>query len=350
MPNLFPALSALFKRQVVRTVVLGSTIGLLACAQIGVAERQVLQGLVSFEAPRSIQAAAAEVGTAATVSLIDPVTNRTMASTLTKPDTSFSLAISGFTPAVQTYYLEAVKGLSSNLAGHDAARLRTLVQWDGTNWHALTTLNASIGVSTTALAAIVSLRATHIPVDPATLIDKLTLGTPDVFLDPGTGITQAEFSSVCTMVSQSLAADRDPLAGLSFDGTTYHSSNSLFSQLPYISSTTPNPVAIGASLTVHGGNFTFPPNTNSVTVSGALATPNAGDERTLVFTIPASASTGLLSIGTPAGTVSCSIVITPPVGGALMSPGLPSPPATTPGTDVAGSIFSRLVGEGGAMK
>lgn len=315
---------------------------LAACAMPGMAGRSELQGVIQFEATRRTQATSQEVGTAATVSLIDPANSRTIATTLTKPDRSFTLAIPGFAPKTTTYILEAVKGLNSNAAGHDAARLRTLVRWDGTAWKALTTGDASIGIATTALAAIVGLRASFTPVNPDLLIGKLTLGTPDLFEDAGTGVTQAEFATVSDLASQSVAADRDPLAALRYDGTTYRLGAIAAAETrPFISSVRPDPASAGTPVTLMGGNFLPVPGDNAVTFNGVPLPVLSGDTRMLVVTLPSGASTGPLRVTTPDGVDSYTLTITPTVdGGVLPSTSSPLVP-TTPGTDIPGSVFGR---------
>ncbi|MBM3267824.1 MAG: hypothetical protein FJZ01_09270 [Candidatus Sericytochromatia bacterium] len=121
-----------------------------------------ISGTVAFPGERQAQATTTEIGTAATVSLIDPTTNVTVATTLSTPARTFVLKISGLSPESRAYYLEAIKGLRSNAAGNDAVRMRTLVKYIGPalGWQSISVVDASISPQSTALAAIMSLRAT----------------------------------------------------------------------------------------------------------------------------------------------------------------------------------------------
>jgi len=318
------------------------TLMLGGCPQGGPTGERPIMGRVDFPAVRQVQATPQEIGTAATVSLIDPATSRTIATTLTQPDRTFSLSIAGFMPQVKTYVLEAVKGLNSNVAGYDAARLRTLVRWNGSSWAALTTGDASIGVSTTALSAIVGLRSTYTPVDPDLLIGKLTLGSPDTFVATGTGVAPSEYSGVYTLVDQVLGNNRDPLEALLYDGSAY-SLKSLTSPLtqPFISRLDPNPVSAGSQLTVVGGNFRPVPGENTVTLNGLGVTVLSGASQSLLVVLPSGVSSGTLRLSTPDGVATASMTITPSIDGGLL-PATNSPLVpTAPGTDIPGSVFGR---------
>lgn len=326
---------------------IGKMVGLLAlflqaCAVPGPTGPVELRGNVAFGSARRVQATFQEVGTAATVSLIDPATSRTIATTLTQPDRTFSLTIPGFTPHVKTYILEAVKGLSSNVAGHDAARLRTLVRWDGNGWQALTTGDASIGLSTTALSAIVGLRSFYTPVVPDGLIGKLTLGTPDALVEAGTGVSQAEFAAVTILVAKALQDDRDPLEALTFDGTTYRlKSLTTPATSPFISRLMPNPASAGSDIGVYGGNFHATPGDNVVTLNGLSVTVLSGDTTALLVRLPAAAASGVLELKYAKGTATASMVITPTVEGGVLPSSTSVLIPNAPGTDIPGSVFGR---------
>ncbi len=315
---------------------------LSGCPRLVGAEKQALQGIVRFESHRATQATPADVGTAATVSLIDPTTNRTIATTLTNPDLSFSLSIAGFDPQVKTYLLEAVKGLHSNLAGYDAARLRTLVRREVSGWRALTTGNADIGVSTTALCAITGLRSVYVPVNPDLLIGTLTMGNPDSFAEAGTGVAQSEFATVSGLVSHALTADRDPISSLLYDGTTY-SLRTAFgaSAPPFISSVSPNPASPGSAITLVGGNFQAP-ESDTLTLNGLAVQIVSASARSVVATVPAAATTGPLMLATSAGTASTTLTITPILEGIVLPTNTPSLTPTVPGTGISGSVFGRF--------
>lgn len=308
---------------------------LTACMAAAPVVPAELRGAVSFDAPYRAQATFEEVGTAATVSLIDPGENRTVATTLTRPDRSFSFSFKGFTPKARTYWLEAVKGLASNRAGNDAIRLRTLVRWDGAHWLPLTPGNASIEARTTALSMIAALRGAE--VSPDALIGKLDLSREEPFDSAGTNIDPAEFRQIADFVGRALALDRDPLDAVSHDGGGYSFRLPPGMEPPLISGLSPVPTAIGATLTVKGDNFREPAALNSVRL-GTLALPvTSGSSRSLVVTIPSGAASGVLKVATPLGEATASLTVLPPVAGAL----LPTPIPATPGPgggDLSGDL------------
>ncbi|MBU6428512.1 MAG: hypothetical protein KGR26_05860, partial [Cyanobacteria bacterium REEB65] len=87
------------------------------------------------------QALMSEVASASTVSLIDPTTGNTVASSVTDASGSFILTFSNFNPSNgSAYTLEAVKGLSvgqaPNRPGAAAVRIRTLLFWNN-GWQSL---------------------------------------------------------------------------------------------------------------------------------------------------------------------------------------------------------------------
>ncbi|HEY9897592.1 MAG TPA: hypothetical protein V6D00_00295 [Pantanalinema sp.] len=311
---------------------------LTACVAASPVTQTGLRGEVRALPGWSVQASEAEVGTAATVSLIDPALGRTIATTLTRPDRSFSLALAGFRPQVRTYYLEAIKGLSSNQAAHDAVRLRTLVRWDGVRWQALTTGDASIGVSTTALAAIVALRAGASPVPPEALIGKLTLGAPDVFAADGTGVSPAEFDRVQALVLEALAGDRDPLEALAYDESRYALKLPAGVHPLFLAAVHPNPVAVDERLTLRGDGFQLPPERNAVSLNGLLLSVESGASTSLVVLVPSGATSGVLSVTAETGRATASLTVVPPAQGALFPDPAPEPTPTPGGTDVGGRV------------
>ncbi|MBU6427981.1 MAG: hypothetical protein KGR26_03135, partial [Cyanobacteria bacterium REEB65] len=109
-------------------------------------------GSVDF-GTEQVQANIGDIANGATVSLIDTVSNSTVASTITQPNGSFTLSFSGWSPtANEVYYLEAVRGLDNNTAGNDAARLRTLIGYSASTWQSITQSVVNINQYTTALS------------------------------------------------------------------------------------------------------------------------------------------------------------------------------------------------------
>ncbi|MBM3274341.1 MAG: IPT/TIG domain-containing protein [Candidatus Sericytochromatia bacterium] len=291
-------------------------------------------------ADRRTSASPAEVATAATISLIDPRTNVTQATTLTTATGSFSLNLPSFFPEQQTYYLEAVKGLQSNLAGFDAARLRTLVKWTGVGWLSTYDSDASISTATTALSAIVYLRSLFPgPVVPDKLISSLSGGPPEVFRSAGTGVTGSEFDRGKSLVTTSLAGDRDPLSNLAYNGTAYDLKTVIAPVLrPFISGISPEPPSAGSPMTIFGGNFESVLAINGVKIGNVSVAPSTGSTQVLVVPLPKSASTGLLTVTTTKGIATLSITVVKTVDGTFDETGTATPSATRPGTTIDGAF------------
>lgn len=299
---------------------------------------QPLRGTVAFPSPVfAVQATVEDIAVAATVSLISPSTGVTLATALTTETGAFQVTV-GSLPA-QTYYLEAVKGLSSNAVSHDAARLRTLVRWTGSGWQALTTGDASIGTATTALSAIVALRA----LAPDALMGKLSLGPPVSFSAAGTGISQDEFTRVQGLVSQALQEDRDALANLLFDGAGFSLKAGPESGLPpVIGFIRPNPAAPGAQITISGTNFATALANNTVTLDGTPLTLQSGTTQNLVASLGPDARSGVLRIATSGGLAAASLSVIPLLAGGFRPQATASLTPGSPGKNIEGSLFGRF--------
>ncbi|MBU6429649.1 MAG: IPT/TIG domain-containing protein [Cyanobacteria bacterium REEB65] len=295
-----------------------------------------LAGRVDFMPRYQVQATPKDVAQAATVSLIDPNTDTTMATTLTDASGSFTLQISGFGPLQQTYYLEAVKGLDNNVAGHDAVRLRTLVAFNGHGWSALSTNDASIGIATTAISALVDLRRnTTNPLQPGPLIGTLT---PDStasygydFASAGTNETPAELLATENDVSSALLRDFDPLTFLQYG------SNGPTLTLPVdglISQISPDPAPQGGTVTVKGQGFDPSPSNNTITLDSLTLAAATASSTSLTFTLPPTATSGLLTVDG----ATASLIVLPTVSGNLFGGGSGVPPVGT-GTSIPGGFF-----------
>lgn len=196
-----------------------------ACPAQGPAPETVpaIHGRVLFPgeaaAPYSVQATISEVANAATVVLIDTASNLTKGSTVTDASGSFQLKFSNnFRPAASaSYYLEAFRGLGNNSVGKDAARIRTIMRYDG-GWQSITSATVGgstyLNLGTTAVSAIVNLKGPS-RVDVDDVIGKLTV-SPEVFT-PVTGITLADFTAVKAIASALLLADFDPMSGIVYE-------------------------------------------------------------------------------------------------------------------------------------
>ncbi|HEY9899931.1 MAG TPA: IPT/TIG domain-containing protein [Pantanalinema sp.] len=239
----------------------------------------VIRGRVELDAfGREVQAQAAEVAQAATVVLIDPATNRTVATATTDADGAFALYYGGFQPGSATYYLEAFKRLGSNRVGQRVARLRTAIAAQGDGWRSVTNSQPGpvrLGLSTTALCAIVSLKqALPAPQRPAlsALLGSLAPGSPDVF-SPIPNCTGPEFDGAREVVAAALARDLDPLGAIAYD-----TANARFLLNAGLGITSTSPLTglmEGASVILEGSGFDPTPANNTVKFNGASAVVTA---------------------------------------------------------------------------
>lgn|GEM_PF-2475629 len=285
--------------------------GLVSIAPVEAPQSVVasIRGRVDLSAARKTQAATADLLGAATVSLIDAKSNQTVTSTVTTPDGQFALTFpAGFQPVPgRSYYIEAIKGLSGNLPGANAARLRTLLQFQTAGWTSLTSATpngfVTVSRSTTAIAAMLALKGGNAPdTNAAALLGSLTLGatdsalvptTPDTFT-PVASFSNADFHAAFGIIDAALGADRDPVAAI-----TYDQARGLFLLVPLGS----GPVVTGLSatsgksgiaLSITGTNFDLVPG-NNVVVFANQATVSALPTSTttrLDVVVPATALTG----------------------------------------------------------
>lgn len=280
-----------------------------------------LVGQVFFPARRQVQASIADVAVAATVSLIDPRLNQTHATALTDERGSFSLDNLGI-PTGAALYLEAVKGLSNNAIGQDAARVRTIVRFRQGTWGSLSGDGGApviISTSTTALSAIASLRqSSGAPVDPDRLIGSLAVGVPsgdlpDTLHEAG-GVAEAEFGSARGLVAIALLADHDPLEALYYSGGAYQLKAGIApSTGPSIRYAEPALASPGQQVVIHGAGFAAERASNTVTFSpGIGADVLEASQTRLEVKVPAGARSGEVRVaaGTEAATVSFTVVLT----------------------------------------
>ncbi|HEY9899574.1 MAG TPA: IPT/TIG domain-containing protein [Pantanalinema sp.] len=277
------------------------------CAPAGVTPPLVpeLAGRVDFGG-RKVQADIEEVALAATVSLIDTDSNVTVATTLTDTSGKFVLTFgSRFRPGGKVYYLEASKGLSSNLAGHDAVRLRTMARYQPGGWVTLTNRLPGVGIwlnlSTTALSVIASLEGSaSIPpegllstVTPGTLDSSLSPPTPDTFEPSGTGITNLAFHQVYGLMDRLLANDVDPVAGLAKRPDGYGMAESVpLGPPPTLLTIVPAANAVGTVVILYGTNFEPVASDQTVSFGGVVAPVLAATPTRLTVRVPAGAATG----------------------------------------------------------
>ncbi|MBO9541443.1 IPT/TIG domain-containing protein [bacterium] len=288
----------------------------MGCAAPGVTPERVqdLLGQVDF-GTRKVQADLDDVANASTVSLIDTGTNTTIKTTVTSASGQFVLTFgNGFKPGTKVYYLEASKGLSNNLAGHDSVRLRTLARFQNGGWVTLTNLQPNVGVrvnlSTTALSVLASLEGTA-SIPPTGLLGRVSAGvdssleppTPDTFEDSGTGTTNAAFHLVYGLVERLLSNDCDPVAGVVKKADTYALSDDVpLGPPPSLLTVVPASGMVGTLVTLYGTNFAPAAADCSVSFNGVPSAVLSATTTQLTVRVPAGATTGPVSVQTPQGT------------------------------------------------
>ncbi len=256
-----------------------------------------LVGEVRFPA-RQVQATLEEVAVAATVSLINAQTNRTESTTLTSQSGAFRLTFgTSFRPsATDSYYLEAVKGLGSNRAGNNAARLRTLARYNQ-GWTTLTNASAGSGIvlntATTALCVGTSLRAgTASAVNLASLIGSYESGAG--VYTPVTNLSGADFTALESLAEQLLAEDQDPMAGILLTEPSQWAKKNLSGLT--LTQLAPSSGTVGTTVTLSGSGFDPVPANNAVRFNDVLATVSGATANTLTVTVPSGATPGPVSV------------------------------------------------------
>ncbi|MBO9540812.1 hypothetical protein J7643_09500 [bacterium] len=322
---------------------------------------------------RSVQADLVnDVAKGATVSFIQPgATPLTVATTVTDAQGSFVLKLAGgFRPeAGSVYYLEAVKGLDSNLAGSSAARVRTLVRWNAGGWDSLTGGGVTLSLATTAVAAAAQINTRQgAAVALASLMGKLQSGvsdgvTPSTFT-PVANLSVADYQAAYAVVSAALGGDLDPLASIDkiAGGGFYLKPVGGIGILPGLGAD------VADTVTLSGITFDADPSKNRVRFNGVSAAVSAvaADRRSIQVTVPDGATRGPVTVevaaktsavsdypilgtvrlslsGIPGSTATASVTLTPSSGPAVTKT-ITSPGAT------GSLVFKGLVpGDGWAL-
>lgn len=293
---------------------------------------------------RRIQASIdADIAPAASVSFIEPgATASTVVTTVTDSLGRFKLSLPmGFKKTVgAVYYLEAFKGLGNNQAGHNAARVRTLVQWKDGGWISLTgltpggTLNLTLGTTAVSVAAQIN-TAQGSTVDLAGLMGKLDQTT----FTPVPNLTVTEYEGALGVVSAALGGNLDPLASIGkANGAFYLKSvGGGMGLSPGLGAD------VGDTVTLSGLTFDALPANNQVRFNGAPATVTSvsADRRSLQVVVPEAATRGPVSVivgsthsgvvdyplfgtvrltlsGIPGSSATASVTLTPDTGPVLL--------------------------------
>jgi|GEM_PF-6207038 len=261
-----------------------------------------------------IQATTTDVAYAASVSFIEPTggpggTPKTVATTVTSDDGRFNLTLPKFNPTPGAiYFLEAFKGLGSNMAGQDAARLRTIVQWKSGSWLSLTSATPGdgivVGLSTTALSVAAQLNtAGGKRVEYTSLIGKLTPGTTPNPYVPVTNLPNSDYLEAFGVVDAALGGHLDPVASITkVDGVFVlnRPGSTGIGLSPGLG------VDVGDTVTISGLTFSATPTNNQVFFTGATGAPAqvlsvSADRSSIQVRVPQTATRGPVTVNVLGG-------------------------------------------------
>ena len=311
---------------VIRCVWLG--LGLAACASpvLPVASPP-LSGVAVFPT-RQIQASLSDVALAATISLIDPTLNQTVGTALTSTSGKFVFGSLSGVVTDRPYLLEAVKGLSSHAPGHDAVRLRTLVNRGSRGWTSLTGIVPGSSIilngTTTAACIVTSLKQrVGVNVPLANLLGSITLGSQalgesDTFTDGAGGLSSAEVLLARAQTITALASDLDPIACIQAGATGSVLVPTLTPSAnanPYsVSSITPSTVVAGGTVTVTLAG-TPPANLTFLFPTDATASVVSSLGPTFTLSVPVNATSGIFRVVSTGTVATGSVVVLPNLAG-----------------------------------
>lgn len=260
-----------------------------------------LRGGIETAAYRA-QATLTEIGYGATVSLLDPTTGATVATTISDASGSFVLTFGRtFVPVDgQAYFLEALKGVKGansqfNQAGSDAVRLRTLVFYQATapvGWKSLTNPapgSISLNQKTTALSVALSLKLQA--GESLTLNDYIGALAVTPFVSIG-AVSAADYDALLLLVDDAVVQDRDPIQYTVYDTVNRTFANSWvgFS----ITDVNPKSGNINDTLTITGSGFDSGPAT--VSVNGVPAFILTLTDDTITARVNPGSRTGPVSV------------------------------------------------------
>ncbi len=177
-----------------------------------------LVGRVNFEVggSRSGQALTTDVIRRSTVSVIDPDSNATLATTGTDDVGRFSLGVTAAITPGKAYLLEAAKGVTSRPAD-DALRFRNWVSLNQNVWSAVSTPDIVLDAHTTACVLLSQMFPDE--VRPADLLNGKVVASGGVSaLQPSPAFAtrpDLEFSRLATSIRGLILANFDPVASVS---------------------------------------------------------------------------------------------------------------------------------------
>jgi len=235
----------------------------------------VLSGRVDFpETARKTQATTDDVIKGSTLSLVDPVTNKSISSTISRADGTFDLVPPGSMVLGTPYILEGVKGVKSGNPGGDAVRLRSFVILNGGSWDSISSPSIVVDALTTAVAVTQGLFPGDIA-RAATMSKVQTSGGVTALRVTPSWATHPDLELLRT--SQAIrayaAADRDPVHALS-------------AIKPALSAVTPAKGKPGDLIRLTGTGFHAFPGGTQVFFGTATASILLAEPESLVVAVP----------------------------------------------------------------
>ena len=103
---------------------------------------------------------------------------------------------------------------------------------------------------------------------------------------------------------------------------------------------TPNKAPVGSSVTIYGTGFSQTPSANVVKFNGTVAVVSASSSTQISTTVPAGATTGLISVTTASGTVSSSTPFTVGTDAPIITSFTPASGTTGTTVTISGSNFN----------
>lgn len=304
----------------VQLLVLTSLAAVVGCAVGPAVAPGVAPALVGQIEPlvtRQVAATTAEVANGATVSLIDPVSGNTLATTLSTPTGQFVLTFpaAAVAPGSGPYFLEASKGLgtSPNQAGASSVRLRTLIRMRNDEWESLSSNGLFVGRSTTALCILSSLKglnnAQNVALLKTLIVGNTSTGDGITSTDTFTGtpaVTTTEYLRAWDLVYRALDQNTDPVgafmlrpnatASLLTDLANGYGMRDGFAWQQAglaVSALNPTSASAGSTVTLHGHGL----GTGlSVRLNGLSCPVLTINGTTATFRVPAGATSGNLEV------------------------------------------------------
>lgn len=295
-----------------------------------------LTGRVDWpEAQRKLMATSATIQNLATVSLIDVTTGATVSTGKTDASGNFTILDDNVNPTFNPasgslYVLEAMKGLARgtasppNAAGAVAARMRTVVRYDGAAaWSSICQSGtiSYINVDTTAVAISLGVRYRTNTAYVNALGKVTTAGDFTAF----TELDTLEQSHLEALVNKALTADEDPVAAVRFcHGMFMYTA----SQQPIPNLT--NVIAESGAQLSAPGDITF--SIDATASNSVLYVANSGFNNVLSYTLSPiprpTAAFGTIAFGTGAA----------PATAPVLAPATPSGPRSLV-ADGAGGLW-----------